>query len=362
MGQPASSGTHLPRRRRLAAAALSLTAALGLAVGGCGGGDDDAGTATASAGSSSPPVKRTLVLDFQPNAVHAGLVQALRAGEFRRRGLDLDVVAPSSTSDALTQVGRGKADFGLADLIDVARRNERALKDPAARTDVAVFARRGGVQLLGAIVQEPLSGILVSAKSAIRTPADLAGKRIAVTGLPSDVAVVKAIVRDGDRPLPTKQITLGFDGLKALDAGRVDGATAYWPADAVTLEQLGTPARQFTLADAGLRYPGLVAFVRPQTPAADNGVAFAEALTAGTRAVVSDAAVGDRAMAAQYPELDAATTKAQLANYLPLFGTGEAIGGIQDDALERFAAFAAESGLTSRRLSPAELRGAFPGP
>ncbi|MBO9531620.1 MAG: ABC transporter substrate-binding protein [Solirubrobacteraceae bacterium] len=332
-----------------AAATLSLTAALGLAVSGCGGGDDDdAGSAAAKA---PPKVHWTLVLDYQPNAVHAGIVRALRAGYFDDAGIDLKIVAPASTSDALTQVGRGKAEVGLADLIDVARRNERA--DGA--TDGS-----GGVSLVGAVVQEPLSGILVSAKSPIKVPADLAGKRIAVTGLPSDVAVVDAIARRDGKPVKTKQITLGFDGLKALDAGRVDGATAYWPADEVTLKGLGTPPRTFSLSkDGGVHYPGLVAFTTPaiakEQPEAVK--AFAGALEHGTRDVIADPSLGEDAIGLEYPELDAAATKAQLANYVPLFGTDATAGRIDDAALTRFATFAAGSGLTKGVLTPAELRG-----
>lgn len=342
MGQPAWSGRH-PQRRRLAAA-LGLTAALAALVSGCGGGDDQAGT---SASTSPPPTRWTLVLDYQPNAVHAGLIHAQRAGYFREAGIALEIVAPSSTSDALTQVSRGKAELGLADLIDAARRNERASK----ATSVA---------LAGAVVQEPLSGILVDADGPIRSAKDLAGKRIAVTGLPSDVAVVEAIARDGDRPLPTKQITLGFDGLKALDAGRVDGATAYWPADQVTLKQLGTTPRTFSLAEDGdVHYPGLVAFASPKVAASDwpKVQAFGAALRRGTQEVIADPSVGEADLAAEYPELDAATTKAQLANYLPLFGTRETAGLIDDAALERFAAFAAGAGLLSRPLTPQQLRG-----
>ena len=35
------------------------------------------------------PVHATLVLDFVPNAVHAGIYRALAAGYYRRAGIDL---------------------------------------------------------------------------------------------------------------------------------------------------------------------------------------------------------------------------------------------------------------------------------
>lgn len=331
---------------------MALSAFMLLA--GCGG-DDDPGSATGTtAKPSTPPVEWTLVLDYEPNAVHAGLLRAERAGYFDDAGIDLTIVAPSSTSDALTQVERGKADLGLGDLIDVARRNERGAQlDGDGDPDGPVVA------VNSAIVQRPLSGLLVDADGPIQEPADLRGKRIAVSGLPSDVAVIDAIVKDAaGAPLPTKDITLGFNGLKALDAGRVDATTAYWPADEVTLQSLGTKPRTFALDKfGGPTYPGLVAFssIDALVQHPDRLDGFAEALAHGTRDVIADPATGEAAVQESYPELDPKTTKAQLANYVPLFGTPETAGELDQAALETFTVWAAKAGLTDRQLAVHEL-------
>ncbi|MBJ7470810.1 MAG: ABC transporter substrate-binding protein [Solirubrobacteraceae bacterium] len=318
---------------------------------GCGG-DDEPETATGT--QTTPPVSWTLVLDYEPNAVHAGLIRAEEAGYFDDAGIDLDIVAPSSTSDALTQVTRGRADVGLADLIDVARRNERA----ATPKGQAQPEADGQVTLAAAIVQRPLSGLIVRADAGITKPEQLAGKKIAVSGLPSDEAVVAAIARKDDEPVDTKLITLGFNGLKALDARRVDATTAYWPADEVTLEQLGTAGRTFALDKfGGPAYPGLVAFVNRRL-AADDPVhvgGFAKALTRGTLDVIADPAVGEAAVQQRFPELDASITKAQLRRYVPLFGSPTTAGAFNQDDLEAFTEFAAESGLTDRKLTVPEL-------
>lgn len=342
------------RQARLAAACLVTVLSLaGLAA--CGDASNDATTG------SSPTTKRvawTLVLDYEPNAVHAGLLRAAHAGYFRAAGIDLKIVAPASTSDALTQVSRDRAEVGLADLIDVARRNERALHATAkAQAEGETSAVR--VALAGAIVQRPLSGLIVNADGPITTPQQLRGKRIAVSGVPSDAAVVGAIVQQDGKPLPVKQVTLGFNGLKALKAGRVDATTAYWPADAVTLQQLGTKPRVFKLDDAGPRYPGLVAFTTEQLAREQpqKVAAFTAALAHGTRDVIADGRVGLAALAADYPELDPTTTKLQLQQYLPLFGDARTAGKIDPAALEAFAAFAAKSGLTSGALTAPELAG-----
>ncbi len=68
MGQPALSGRH-PQRRRLAAA-LGLTAALGALVTDAGEVMDKCRRLHEHA--TPKTVEWTLVLDYQPNAVHAG--------------------------------------------------------------------------------------------------------------------------------------------------------------------------------------------------------------------------------------------------------------------------------------------------
>ncbi|MDO9353468.1 MAG: ABC transporter substrate-binding protein [Solirubrobacteraceae bacterium] len=350
--------THARRRPRLRTLLAPATLAGALLFAGCGGDDT---TATTPGGAASPTAKPTvpwtLVLDYEPNAVHAGLLRANEAGYFKEAGIELKIVAPSSTSDALTQVGRGKAQIGLADLIDVARRNERALDEVAdGKADVDTEM----VSVAAALVQRPLSGLIVDRSGPIKRPSDLEGKKIAVSGLPSDTAVIDAMVRAGDKALPTKNITLGFNGLKALSSGRVDATTAYWPADSVTYEGLGKKPRVFALDDfGGPRYPGLVAFTSRKLQVEDplHVAGFQAALGRGIQDVITKPEDGLAAIAKAYPELDAKTTKAQLDKYVPLFGRASDAAELPTARLEKFTQFAEKTKLTSRRLTTDELTG-----
>ena len=91
-------------------------------------------------------------------------------------------------------------------------------------------------------------------------PADLAGETVGVTGLPSDDAVLDAVLGSGDvDPGEVERVTIGFDSVAALAAGRVDAATAFWNAEGVELERLGVPTRVFRVDEFGApRYPELV--------------------------------------------------------------------------------------------------------
>ena len=71
----------------------------------------------------------------------------------------------------------------------------------SSTSTTSALAREKGRDLVGvmAIVQRPLAAVL--AQPGIRRPRDLEGKRVGVTGLPSDDAVLRSIVRgDGGDP------------------------------------------------------------------------------------------------------------------------------------------------------------------
>ena len=135
--------------------------------------------ALAGCGSGGPAlVHATLVLDFIPNAVHAGIYRALAAGYYRRAGIDLTVIPPGSTSTTLELVDAGKAQFGLADGIDVAQ------QIAMGRDDQAIMA----------IVQRPLGAPIALASEHLRSAADLVGRTVGITGVPSDLAVLDTVV------------------------------------------------------------------------------------------------------------------------------------------------------------------------
>ena len=217
--------------RRVAAL---LAAALLAALTGCGGGGAEPGA----------PKGATLVLDFQPNAVHSGIYAAEASGEFGDEGLDLTIREPSSTADSAKLLESGRADFAMIDINDFGIARERGL-------DLVAIA---------AIVQRPLASVIARDRNEIRTPADLAGKTIGVTGVPSDDAVLDTVLRSGGvDPSSVHRVTIGFNAVADLAAGKLDAATAFWNAEGVQLEQRGIPIREFRVDQFGApRYPELV--------------------------------------------------------------------------------------------------------
>ena len=94
------------RRLRSAAALLAAAAALAALAAGCGGDD--------SASAPEGAEKVDLILDWFPNADHAGVYGAIDEGYFAEEGLDVSPVVPSDPAASLKQVGAGRAPFAIS--------------------------------------------------------------------------------------------------------------------------------------------------------------------------------------------------------------------------------------------------------
>ena len=264
-------------------AAATCTAALAA----CGGGAEP-----------GAPKRATLVLDFQPNAVHAGIYAALKEGYYKDAGVDLTVQQPSSSTDAPKLLEAGRAQFAILDIHDLA------------------IAREHGFDVVGVmpIVQRPLASVI--AQGSVRRPRDLEGRTVGVTGLPSDDAVLDSIVSaDGGDPATVHRVTIGFNAVAALAAGRVDAATAFWNAEGVTLQRQGIATHTFRVDDYGApRYPELVMVTTPAMIHADPNLVGA--VVAATRGgyVIAAHQPGDALddLVEADPSLDRADQQAEL--------------------------------------------------
>ena len=271
---------------RRVAALLAAVLAIG-ALGGCGGGGAEPGA----------PKGATLVLDFQPNAVHSGIFAAQANGDFTNEGIDLHIQEPSSTADSAKLLETGRADFAVMDINDFGIARERGLDLVA----------------ISAIVQRPLASVIARDPNEIRSPADLAGKTIGVTGVPSDDAVLDTVLRSrGVDPSDVRRVTIGFNAVAELAAGNVDAATGFWNAEGVELQQHGIPIREFRVDQfGGTMYPELVVATTPDSCAIARS--FATALDRAYTGPLSqdpDSALSD--LLAEVNGLDADSQKQQL--------------------------------------------------
>jgi NitT/TauT family transport system substrate-binding protein/putative hydroxymethylpyrimidine transport system substrate-binding protein len=133
--------------------------------------------------------------------------------------------------------------------------------------DLGLGRERGSdIVGVGALVQRPLAAV-ISRGSDVSRPRDLEGRRVGVTGLPSDDAVLRAVVEhDGGRFERVRRVTIGFSAVPSLIAGRVDAVVSFWNAEGVALRERGVDTREFRVDEYGApRYPELVLAVTRET-------------------------------------------------------------------------------------------------
>jgi putative hydroxymethylpyrimidine transport system substrate-binding protein len=312
--------------------AASLAAVLiALAAAGCDGDGAEPGA----------PQRATLVLDFSPNAVHSGIYAALRRGYYEDAGVTLEVREPAASTDAPKLLQAGRADFAILDIHDLGIAQQRGLHPVA----------------VAAIVQRPLAALIARVDGPVRRPQDLEGRRVGVTGLPSDDAVVDSEVSaDGGDPQLVDRVTIGFAAVSSLAAGNVDAATGFWNAEAVALRRSGTPVRVFRVDRYGApRYPELVLCVSQASLRRNPRLvqAVAAATARGYRAVLRDPGFALEALLAENPGLDRAEQSAQLRVLLDAFRPP---GVLRAAALDAWARWDVRHGILEH---PPKLRELF---
>jgi ABC-type nitrate/sulfonate/bicarbonate transport system substrate-binding protein len=297
--------------------------AIGLVLAGCG------------STSTSSPHPATLMLDFTPNAVHAGIYAALARHYDRNAGVSLHVIAPTASTDSVRLLEAGRVNFAILDIHDLA------------------IARERGEDLVGimAIVQRPLAAVI--AQPQIRRPSQLQGRLVGITGVPSDTAVLDSVVTgSGGNPRRVHTITIGFNAVSALLAGRVSAATAFWNDEGIALRQARPGAHVFQVDAYGApSYPELVLCATRTTLRHDPSLARAVvgALIRGYDFAIAQPRAAAAELESRVPGLNPHLVSAQLAALEPTFrGRGGQVGELNRDVLNGWARWEARFGIVRR--------------
>lgn len=313
-----------------------------LAFSACGG-DGDAGADGANGAAAGPESLReaTLVLDFLPGAVHAGIYHAREQGFYRDQGIELEIIEPTSTADTLRLIDAGQADFGIADGIDVAGQIDRGR----------------GAQAVMAITQRPSGGIIALEESGIRRPADMEGTTVGITGVPSDELLLEAALdRAGLTTDQVETVTIGFNGVRSLANGKIDAFIGYIPADGVQLEVDGHQTHYLPFDEiGGPSYPGLVVFSTQRRIERDTELTgdFVAATTAGYEAVLRDPEAGVDSLLAGTTGVPRELAEAGVEAYEPLWrGDAPAFGDFSESDVRDLTEFLARTGLTEEQIPP----------
>jgi len=125
------------------------------------------------------PVKVTIMLDWAPNTNHTGLFVAKEKGYFQEQGLEVDIINPSSQGTLEQLIATGNVDFGIShqEQVTTARINDLPIVSVAA------------------ILQHNTSGFASLMSKNIQTAKDFENKVYGGWGLPSETAVLSALMQ-----------------------------------------------------------------------------------------------------------------------------------------------------------------------
>jgi putative hydroxymethylpyrimidine transport system substrate-binding protein len=289
----------------------------------------------ASCGASGGPPTATLMLDFTPNGVHAGIYSAVHRGYDRDHGVRLDVEQPSESTDSIKLLLAGRVDFAILDIHDL------AIADAEGDGLVGVMA----------LLQQPLAAVI--AQPPIHSPRELEGRTVGVTGDPSDEAVLDSVVTGaGGDPKRVKRVNIGFEAVPTMLANRVDAVTAFWDVEGVALSHARPAIHEFRVDQYGApAYPELVLCVTraelEHNPTLVRDVV--SAIVQGYELTLRDPQASANDMVAEVPGLDRAALGEQLAVLHGAFvREGGRYGELNLPALRSWAAWEARFGIVAR--------------
>jgi putative hydroxymethylpyrimidine transport system substrate-binding protein len=183
--------------------------------------------------------KLGLTLDWTPNPDHVGFYYARESGIFAKAGLDVAIRAPSDPTAPLKLVALEESDLAVS--------YEQELFFAAAK--------KLPVVAVAAVVPQPLNSIM-AIEPQIHSLADLNGRTIGITGVPSDYAALDtALASAGLSRKNVKVVSIGYNLLPALLAHRVDAVLGvYRNVEGIELAQRGLKPTVISLDRAGVPF------------------------------------------------------------------------------------------------------------
>jgi putative hydroxymethylpyrimidine transport system substrate-binding protein len=314
----------------------ALACAVALVAAGCGEKHDVLGP--------SGSRHMDLMLDYFPNADHAGIYAAQAGGDFKEAGLDVAIRTPSDPAAPIKQVAAGRVDLAISYEPEVLRARDQGLK----------------VVSVAALVQKPLTSIISLPKAKIANPADLKGKTVGTAGIDYQEAYLKTILADSNVDPSTVRVrNVGFGFNPALITGRIDAALgAFWNYEGVDLRLRGKRPRIIRIEKAGVpTYNELVLVANEDAleSDADKIRAFIGAVSRGTRDLRRDPNAAIDGLLKANPDLDEQLQRASVKETLPLFfpPEGRPFGWQDPGQWDEFSAWMKENQLLENAPDPA---------
>jgi len=279
----------------------------------------------------------TVMLNWTPNAHHAGLYLAEANGWFDEAGIDVTIIEPALDVGVEAAVANGAADIGFA------------------QAESILPARAAGVEVVAVATLLPVndSVLMGLATDGVDGPGSLSGLTYGGFGGALETELISALVEcGGGNPDDVTFVEVGnVDYLAGLEQDRFDVVWVFEGWDALRASKLaGADIATIAFEDNLDCIPNWYTPIALASEAAiaEDPALIEDALAVMSRgydAVVADPAAGAEALTDAVPEADAELVGAAVEYYAPRFVTGDRFGEMDADTWNGFAEFLVEAGL-----------------
>ena len=276
----------------------------------------------------------TLMLDWFPNVDHLPIYVAQEKGYFREAGIEVKILSPSDTSDALKLAVAGRVDLAVS-----------------YQPQTIIAAAQGlDVRVVGRLVEHPLTTLLFLKEKGFKTPSELSGRTIGYTVPGLMDVLMQAFARiNGIENL--RLVNVGFTIVPALTSGQVDAVMGPFKTyETVTMAAQGLAADYFELEKWGIPdYDELIFICGPQTLQKKKTAVQAFA-AAAARGIAFQRENPEIALALYFqavPDADRETETAAYRLTRPYFAGSQTLA---KGRWQTFADFALQYGLISQAV------------
>ena len=196
------------------------------------------GTASGAPGKTRTTKLTTITVDTLPIANALPMDLGIKKGFFEKQGIEIKKNTLQSGNDVVLALANHNGEIGYLGFVPMF----------IARTQGIPVQLVAASEVEGTSEADNWQNILVKGSSSIRTPADLAGKTIAVNALKGvgEVMIKAALKKDGVDPNSVKLLALPFPSMRsALNNGQVD---AIWTPEPFLSQALNLDGARIVMA------------------------------------------------------------------------------------------------------------------
>ncbi|EQC37053.1 hypothetical protein SDRG_05281 [Saprolegnia diclina VS20] len=176
---------------------------------------------------SAPLKKTTFLLNWYANPYHTPIFVAKKRGFYEEEGIDLAIMETTNPSDVTEIVGSGAADMGLKAMIHILAAKDRGIN----------------ITSMGALLDEPPTGLIFKASLGITKFTDIVGKRVGYIGHFGKIMIDDLAKQAGLAPDSYTTVRVGMNVTDAIMRGVIDTGIGFTNFQRLELEELtGEPA------------------------------------------------------------------------------------------------------------------------